>query len=93
MRRSALAGLFLLCTACAPNGASAPAPRPETPPAPRQAGVLVPASRGRCTAVVFGTVVQRICLPGRRPQPADTVARDTVRTEEQGSRVAVGRGR
>lgn len=91
MRRSALAGLFLLCTACAPNGASAPAPQPEA--RPRQAGVLVPASRGRCTAVVFGTVVQRICLPGRRPQPADTVARDTVRTEEQGSRVAVGRGR
>ncbi len=91
MRRSALAALLLLCTACAPGGAPDPAPQPEA--RPRQAGVLVPASRGRCTAVVFGTAVRRLCLPGRRPQPADTVARDTVRTDERGSRASLGGGR
>jgi hypothetical protein len=38
-------------------------------------------------------VVRRICLPGRKSQPADTVARDTVRTYAQGSGVALGGGR
>ena len=86
MRRSALAGLVLLCSACAPAGVPDPAPQPETPP--RQAGVLVPASRGRCTSVVFGTVVRRVCLPGRRTQPADTTARDTTRTDAPATRSA-----
>lgn len=91
MRRCALAGLFLLCTACAPNGVPETAPQPEA--RPRQAGVLVPASRGRCTHVAVGTLVRRVCLPGRKPQPADTTATDTVRTEARGSQVAVGGAR
>lgn len=91
MRRSALAALFVLCTACAPNGEPDPAPQPEA--RPRQVGVLVPASRGRCTSVVVGTLVRRVCLPGRKPQPADTTATDTVRTDAPGSRVAAGGGR
>lgn len=91
MRGSVLAGLFLLCTACAPSGVPEPAPQPEA--RPRQVGVLVPASRGRCTHVVVGTLVRRICLPGRKPQPADTTAADTVRTDAPGSRVAAGGGR
>ncbi|HEU0078244.1 MAG TPA: hypothetical protein VFQ76_11375 [Longimicrobiaceae bacterium] len=68
MRRSALLGLFLLCSACTPNGVPEPAPQPEA--RPRRVGVLVPASRGRCTSVVVGVVVRRVCLPGRRPQAA-----------------------
>lgn len=42
MRRSALAGLVLLCSACASGRSPAPAPQPGV--APRRVGVLVPVS-------------------------------------------------
>lgn len=88
MRRSALLGLFLLCSACAPRLLHDPSAGPA-----RGVGVAVRATRGPCTTVVVGAVVRRVCLPGRVPQPADTAAADTVRMHEPGSRAAAGGGR
>jgi len=90
MRRSALLGLVLLCSACAPASVI-PSAKPGAPA--RKVGVLVPATGGRCTTVVVGAVVRRVCLPGRMPQPADTAAANTVRTHEPLSRAAAGEGR
>lgn len=91
MRRSALAGLVVLCAACVPSGPPEPAPQPEQPP--RQVGVLTQPTRGPCTNVVFGTVVRRACLPRPRPEPADTAASDTTRTDRRAARDAGGGGR
>lgn len=92
MRRTALTGLVLLCSACAPNGGGDSAPRPE--PLPRQTGVgvLAQTARGRCTSIVYGPVVRRVCLPAR-PQPADTAALDTTRTGGEASRAGSAGGR
>lgn len=90
MRRSALAGLVLLCSACASGRSPAPAPQPGV--APPRVGVLVPVRR-QCPRVVIGPVVRRVCLPGRGGQPADTVARDTTRTDAPVTRTAAAVGR
>lgn len=89
MRGSALAGLVLLCSACASGSASAPAPPPGVAP---RVGVLVPVRR-QCPRVVIGPVVRRVCLPGRGGQPADTTARDTTRTDAPATRAAAAGGR
>ncbi|HEX2190665.1 MAG TPA: hypothetical protein VHG51_17275 [Longimicrobiaceae bacterium] len=88
MRRSALAGLVLLCSACAVADVPEPAPRPDRPS--RAAGVLTQTIRGRCGNVIFGTLVRRACLPRPRPEPADTAASDTTRTDPLATRVAAG---
>jgi|GEM_PF-3592598 len=92
MRRFAyVSALVLLCSACAE-------PRTRYPgdpyPRPPQVGVDVSATRGRCTNVVFGDLVRRVCAPrGRKPEAADTTAQDTTRQEPGGSRAAGDAGR
>ena len=91
MRRSALLGLVLLVSACAPRLTSGPSPSPGSA---QGVGVAVRATRGPCTVAVLGGRGVRVCLPGRRSQPADTAATDTVRTHAPGSAAAAaGSGR
>lgn len=79
MSRTPILALLCLSAACAPHGSGSPA----TPdPYPRPVGVLVSKNRGRCTHVVLGDRVQRVCVPrvGGTPTERDTVPADTSRS-------------
>ena len=79
MLRSAAIPALVLLASCAPT------PRPGTPRAlaPRTGvGVLVNATRGRCTWITDGERRGRVCLPrGKAPQPSDSVGTDSSSTE------------
>jgi hypothetical protein len=65
MRRAAVMGMLLISAGCqsirVPPGVNAPG-----------VGVLVQGAAGRCTPVVVGSVVRRVCLPP--PAAPDTAA-------------------
>ena len=85
MLRSAIAAAALLLL-----GACASSPQQNEPPNPeprRGVGVLVNSSRGRCTTVVAGVRIHRVCFPrGRKPVPSDTIRTDTSVVSPQAGR-------
>ncbi len=85
MRTLLVLGLLALGAACAPQRSVTP----ESGPAPGRVGILVP-PKGRCTGVVIGSQVRRVCLPrGKRPPPADTASGDATRVPSDSVRAAL----
>ena len=69
---------LLFLTACVSGRARGPSGEPSV------VGVLVQATAGRCTSVLVGTQVQRVCLPPPKddgatpPDTASTASPDTA---------------
>jgi hypothetical protein len=74
MLRITAAAALLLLSACVPSRQNEP-PNPEPRPG---AGVLVNSTRGRCTHVITGGHIRRLCLPrARKPALVDTARADS----------------
>lgn len=77
MLRTAALAVLLLSAACAST------PRQNRAPTPgagvSSVGVLVNSTRGRCTWLLVGDQMRRVCAPrGKQPQARDTAATDTT---------------